>query len=420
MRVYNLECEATISKVAHLRNEVTMRNGSSFVQGKNFYYKYKPSVGGEFLVGSNMSMSRYRGESLDKIIIQFHRDVKEIRDRLSIDGFHLENLQMSPTFLIKPDYSDYPTIRMKGFNSWKIISIPEQKVYSGKIEEEYKKGGLEFSDFVDKILCLDCIDLEKKKVADLPLVGNKGENRLKIKGYKTVLSIGRAEIDLLVSETGYKRKFAEKFILIANNWLKTISAHRNSIDEIPKLAKDPIDVNRIAIFINNFYSECSRIICDSNLYGAICADSGGDIIAVNRNYNFNLQLFDYQDDSPNIQRICSMIRESEKSQLTNNDFGINDMSEYMRSTWRKQTRMSFFVDMLQVSDNQFISIIMVGINPDLVLIRKIFRQYETLFSEICPNADEMNNLVSIAKSEFIKKVESLRNKAGGSSPTKLK
>ena len=397
-----------ITDYKSLPDAAVMRDGSHFVNGKHLYYTFKPKQGETICIGSKSSSCQFRGDSFDQLMNQFLRQVMELKDLLSISGFHVKELRLNPNYLIKPNYSDLPAIQITGYQTWNIISIPEQKQYITEIERAYLNGCLELNEFVNRMLCLDCLDLEKKTACDLPYAGLHGEKWLASKGYRLISSVATADPIILANKTGCSMKSANMMIRTACHWLETIQAHRPFLEKIEEGSINHRNENKIDIFINNLFDECVRTMPDIRFYGVVCAKSGGEILSVNRDYNFAQEYFDVQTEPPTIDHLLSLIQKHNTNRQISTEFGINE--EILRSLLRNKIEGDpYFVEIIHVPDlENSLSIILIGHQINLGLLGKIFRRYEQFFKEICPNTDELKRLVSVAKEDFTKKIESIR------------
>ena len=412
MRIFGLEYTATIEKYTDCFPEFKLQSGTRLVYSEHFNFYFKPIERAVFKIRTILTDPyRYKGNSVGEIIALFRDDVRKQYDILRAKGFYLDHFHFSESYTIKPDFSDLPTITIKG-DKHEIEQSPEQEPLVRILEEEYAGRSLDFEEFADAVLKLDCIDLERKTISDLPNVGSVRLNALLTSGYTTMQDIANTEPEHLRKKIKISEKHAKNMIATANHWIDAIHDHHKEISAYHEFFDRLRQSNKIANMLNTLYEGYNRSTVNGNILGIICCDEGGKVLAVNKNFNPDIDLWQLGSESVAVQNISLLFQNTVIKSVQSDEIVVFSHGQ-----------TSIYIKVLKSQDDtHFLLLSVIGTGIDYPILKPLLDKQDEIFNKSCPNAEELSDIIGSARStikEYITQIKNKYIKSGSALTTSL-
>jgi len=400
MRIFGLEYTATIEKYTDCFPEFKLQSGTRLVYSEHFNFYFKPIEGAAFKIKTIMTDPyRYRGNSVGEIIALFRDDVSKRNDILRTKGFYLNHFHFSESYTIKPDFSDLPTITIKG-DKHEIEQSPEQEPLIRILEEEYAGGSLDFEEFTDAVLKLDCIDLERKTISDLPNVGSVRLNALLTAGYASMQDIANAEPENIREKIKISEKHAKTMIATANHWLEAIHDHHIEITAYHEFFDRLRQSNKIVNMLNNLYKCYNRSTVNGSIFGIICCDEGGKVLAVNKNFNPDIDLWQLGSESVAVQNISLLFQNSVIKSVQSDGIVVFSHGQ-----------TSIYIKVLKSQDvTHFLLLSVIGTGIEYPILKPLLEKQNEVFKINCQNDEELTEIINSARSTIKEYITQIKNK----------
>jgi hypothetical protein len=401
MRIYNLEYTAKIVKYANCLSAIERKDGTRLAYSQYFNLIFKPVEGSLFRFKSILTDKyRYKGNSVGEIIALFRDDVGKQCEIFQTKEFYLDSFEFIETYTIKPDFSDFPTIIVNEDNhKIKINAIPEQESLVAIIQEEFTKGNLDFEEFTDAIIKLDCIDLENKKISDLPNIGYVRLTALINNGYHTIQDVAYAKVEDLRETVKLSEKHAISIITIAQHWIDTINQHREVMNATGELLEKLRQSNKITQLLNRIYDEYNCLTVNGTILGVICCDESGKVIALNKYFNPGIDMWELGNETAAIQNVSILFQNSVIPSVQKNESVVFMHGE-----------TCIFIRMLKSQDAEhFLLLSVIGASIRSILM-PLLEKHCKIFIDECQNNEELSEIISSARSTIKEYITQIRNK----------